>query len=99
MSYAGNSWGGTNDVCNYIENGSMTLGWNGDVSPCWPLMHSHTSYLHGKVRRSQRHISATCANAACVIFGWTRSTLATASGCKVSPSRPAPSAAAATCRS
>ncbi len=56
VSYAGNSWGGANDVCNYVENGSMTLGWNGDVSPCWPLMHGHTSYLHGKVRRSQRHI-------------------------------------------
>ncbi len=25
-------------------------------SGCWPLMHSHTSYLHGKVRHSQRHI-------------------------------------------
>ena len=56
VSYAGNSWGGANDVCNYIENGSMTIGWNGDVSPCWPLMHSHTSYLHGKVRHSQGHV-------------------------------------------
>jgi MoaA/NifB/PqqE/SkfB family radical SAM enzyme len=55
VSYAGNSWGGANDVCNYVENGSMTIAWNGDVSPCWPLMHSHTSYLHGKVRQSQRH--------------------------------------------
>jgi MoaA/NifB/PqqE/SkfB family radical SAM enzyme len=56
VSYAGNSWGGANDVCNYVENGSMTIAWNGDVSPCWPLMHSHMSYLHGKVRHSIRHI-------------------------------------------
>lgn len=56
VSYAGNSWGGANDVCNYVENGSMTIAWNGDVSPCWPLMHGHTSYLHGKVRHSLRHV-------------------------------------------
>lgn len=55
VSYAGNNWGGANDVCNYIENGTMTIAWNGDVSPCWPLMHSHTSYLHGKPRVSYHH--------------------------------------------
>jgi MoaA/NifB/PqqE/SkfB family radical SAM enzyme len=56
VSYAGNNWGGSNDVCDYIEKGSMTIAWNGNVSPCWPLMHTHDSYLHGKVRRSYRHI-------------------------------------------
>ena len=56
VSYAGSNWGGSNDVCDYIEKGSMTVGWNGNVSPCWPLMHTHTSYLHKKERRSRRHI-------------------------------------------
>ena len=56
VSYAGNNWSGANDVCNYIESGSMTVAWNGDVSPCWPLMHTHMSYLHGKPRTSQHHI-------------------------------------------
>lgn len=56
VSYAGANWGGVNDVCNYIENGSMTVAWTGDVSPCWPLMHAHTSYLHGKPRLNQRHV-------------------------------------------
>ena len=56
VSYAGNNWGGGNDVCNYIESGSMTVAWTGDVSPCWPLMHTQTSYLHGKERLSQSHI-------------------------------------------
>ncbi len=55
VSYAGANWGGTTDVCNYIENGTMTIAWNGDVSPCWPLMHTHTSYLHGKPRLSHHH--------------------------------------------
>ncbi len=56
VSYAGSNWGGGNDVCNYIESGSMTVGWNGNVSPCWPLMHTHTGYLHGKERLSKQHI-------------------------------------------
>ena len=56
VSYAGSNWGGDNDVCNYIESGSMTVAWNGNVSPCWPLMHTHSSYLHGKARVSKQHL-------------------------------------------
>lgn len=56
VSFAGNNWGGANDVCNFVESGTMSIAWNGDVSPCWPLMHSHTSYLHGKPRLSKKHI-------------------------------------------
>lgn len=56
ISYAGNNWGNSNDVCDFIESGSMTVAWTGDVSPCWPLMHTHASYLHGKPRLSHRHV-------------------------------------------
>ncbi|MBL8058589.1 MAG: radical SAM protein [Anaerolineales bacterium] len=56
VSYAGNNWGGSNDVCNYIESGTLSVAWNGDVSPCWPLMHTHQSYLHGKPRTSHKHV-------------------------------------------
>jgi MoaA/NifB/PqqE/SkfB family radical SAM enzyme len=56
VNYAGNEWSGANDVCTYIESGSLSVGWNGDVSPCWPLLHSHQSYLHGKIRTSRRHV-------------------------------------------
>lgn len=56
VNYAGNAWSGANDVCNYIENGTLTVTWAGDVSPCWALAHTHFSYLHGKPRTSQRHI-------------------------------------------
>lgn len=55
VSYAGHSWGGANDVCNYIESGSMSIAYSGDVSPCWPLMHTHQSYLHGKPRQNLKH--------------------------------------------
>lgn len=57
VSYAGNNWGGANDVCNFVENGTMSIAWTGDVSPCWPLMHTHVSYLHGKPRLAKKHIT------------------------------------------
>lgn len=56
ISFAGNNWGGANDVCNFVESGTMSIAWTGDVSPCWPLMHTHMSYLHGKPRLSKKHI-------------------------------------------
>ena len=56
ISYAGNNWGGANDVCNFVENGTMSIAWTGEVSPCWPLMHTHMSYLHNKPRLSKKHI-------------------------------------------
>jgi MoaA/NifB/PqqE/SkfB family radical SAM enzyme len=56
VSFAGNNWGGSNDTCNFVESGTMSIAWNGDVSPCWPLMHTHTSYLHGKPRLSKKHV-------------------------------------------
>lgn len=56
VNYAGNNWGGANDVCNFVESGTMSIAWTGEVSPCWPLMHTHTNYLHNKLRRSKKHI-------------------------------------------
>lgn len=56
VRFAGNSLSGANDVCNFIESGSISINWEGYASPCWPLMHTHTSYLHGKERRTRRHI-------------------------------------------
>jgi MoaA/NifB/PqqE/SkfB family radical SAM enzyme len=56
VNFAGNNWGGANDVCDFVESGTMSIAWNGDVSPCWPLMHTHTSFLHGKERVSKKHV-------------------------------------------
>jgi MoaA/NifB/PqqE/SkfB family radical SAM enzyme len=56
IDFAGNNLSGANDVCNFIESGSISVRWDGGVSPCWPLMHTHTSYLHGKPRRNRQHI-------------------------------------------
>ncbi len=56
VNFAGNSLGNATDVCNFIESGTLSIGWDGGVSPCWPLMHTHTSYLHGKPHLSRRHV-------------------------------------------
>lgn len=56
VSFAGSNWGGANDICKFVESGTMSIAWNGDVSPCWPLMHTHTSYLHNKPRVIKKHI-------------------------------------------
>ena len=56
VSYAGAKWGGSNDVCDYIESGSLTVGWHGEVAPCWPLLHTHSSFLHNKPHQSLHHI-------------------------------------------
>ncbi|MED5342439.1 MAG: radical SAM/SPASM domain-containing protein, partial [SAR324 cluster bacterium] len=62
VQFVGNNWGGASDTCNYIENGTMSIAWTGDVSPCWPLMHTHTSYLHGKPRLSRKHVIGNVAD-------------------------------------
>ena len=56
MTYAGNNFGGANDVCVFIESGSLAIGWDGSVSPCPPLLYNHVQYLNGWRRLSKRHI-------------------------------------------
>lgn len=56
VSFAGNNLGVTSDVCTFIESGSMAIGWDGNVSPCPPLLYTHSSYLHGIKRVSYRHL-------------------------------------------
>jgi MoaA/NifB/PqqE/SkfB family radical SAM enzyme len=31
--------------CQFIENGSAAISWNGGFSPCLPLLHNYTNYL------------------------------------------------------
>ncbi len=49
------------DTCPFIESGSLAVGWDGSVSPCLPLLHSHTSYLFERQRFSRRHVIGTIA--------------------------------------
>ncbi len=42
--------------CQFIEDGVGAFGWNGDFSPCLPLMHDHDSYYQERKRRSRRWV-------------------------------------------
>jgi MoaA/NifB/PqqE/SkfB family radical SAM enzyme len=55
VNFGGNSLAGATDVCSFIESGTISVGWDGGVSPCLPLLHTHTTYLHGKPRVNYRH--------------------------------------------
>jgi MoaA/NifB/PqqE/SkfB family radical SAM enzyme len=39
------------DTCPFVENGSMSIRWDGVVSPCLPLLHSHSAYLGSRHRQ------------------------------------------------
>jgi MoaA/NifB/PqqE/SkfB family radical SAM enzyme len=56
LSSHGGDDAGEQNYCRFIESGSTAISWEGHVSPCLPLMHSHTSYLHGRKRTSERHV-------------------------------------------
>jgi MoaA/NifB/PqqE/SkfB family radical SAM enzyme len=56
VNFAGNNWGGASDVCNFVESGTMSINWKGEVAPCWPLMHTHDTFLHNKPHRNHKHI-------------------------------------------
>ncbi|NMC79307.1 MAG: radical SAM protein [Chloroflexi bacterium] len=43
------------DTCPFIEKGSLSVRWDGAVSPCLPLLHSHLSYLDDRQRRIKAH--------------------------------------------
>ncbi len=56
VTFAGNNFGGSNDVCNFIEGGAMAIGWDGSVAPCIPLLHTHSTYLRKRERLLKRHV-------------------------------------------
>ncbi len=56
VTLAGQNLGGANDVCTFIESGSLAIGWDGRVSPCPPLLYNHVSYLREYQRQSSCHI-------------------------------------------
>ena len=38
------------DTCPFVSRGSTCVRWDGSVSPCLPLLHTHTSYLENRLR-------------------------------------------------
>ncbi len=56
VQFGGNSLAGATDVCSFIASGTLLVRWDGGISPCLPLLHTHTTYLHGKPRLNYSHI-------------------------------------------
>lgn len=56
VSFAGNNLGELNDVCTFIEQGAMAVGWDGRIAPCPPLLYHHVGYIRGFRRESLAHI-------------------------------------------
>jgi MoaA/NifB/PqqE/SkfB family radical SAM enzyme len=49
-SAAGRDDGGRAGACPFVERGSVSVRWDGAVSPCLPLLHTHRSYLDFRPR-------------------------------------------------
>lgn len=43
------------DNCPFIARGSISIRWDGKVSQCLPLLHTHESYLGDRVRIIHSH--------------------------------------------
>lgn len=44
------------NTCPFLEKSSLSIRWDGGVSPCLPLLHMHRSYLATNIRTSRAHI-------------------------------------------
>lgn len=43
------------DQCPFVERGSVAIRWDGMVSPCLPLLYTHTHYLDDRKRTSREY--------------------------------------------
>ena len=59
MPATGNGRERLGDTCPFVEKGSLSIRWDGKVSPCWPLLYSHESYLGDRPRRSTEFFVGT----------------------------------------
>ena len=51
-SLPGREGDGRADTCPFAEKGSVSVRWDGAISPCLPLLHTHRSYLDFRPRTS-----------------------------------------------
>jgi MoaA/NifB/PqqE/SkfB family radical SAM enzyme len=47
--------GGAANTCPFVEKGSVSIRWDGAISPCLPLLHTHRSYLDFRPRTSHAY--------------------------------------------
>jgi AbrB family looped-hinge helix DNA binding protein len=56
ISIGGAILGESSDRCPFIENAVTAINWEGNLSPCLPLMHSYVSFLDDRRRASRRYV-------------------------------------------
>lgn len=44
--------------CPFVNRGSMAINWNGDVSPCVPLMHTYDCFVLGRAKKCMKYAFA-----------------------------------------
>jgi MoaA/NifB/PqqE/SkfB family radical SAM enzyme len=54
LSLLDTSLSGRNDYCRFAQEGYAAIRWDGQVSPCLPLLHNHPVYIHGR-RKNVTH--------------------------------------------
>jgi MoaA/NifB/PqqE/SkfB family radical SAM enzyme len=56
MTSGGTNLGAALDFCPFVENGATAISWDGSLSPCLPLMHSHMTFLDEREHFSRRYV-------------------------------------------
>ncbi len=50
------------DYCPFVRKGSVAIAWDGNLSPCLPLMHQHESYMKNIQRVVKRYVVGNVIN-------------------------------------
>ena len=56
VNFSGGNLGESTNRCPFIESGATAISWEGNMSPCLPLLHSYVTYLHDTERNLKRHV-------------------------------------------
>jgi len=94
-SLAGGHFYEWNDYCPFIENGATAINWEGSLSPCIPLQHSHKGYFEGMERISGNMQSGMSMSICLRIYGKILNILIFASASRALIFRPVHTAVAA----
>jgi MoaA/NifB/PqqE/SkfB family radical SAM enzyme len=55
LEFTGSLLNQNTDQCPFVERGSLSIRWDGKVSPCLPLLYTHTHFLDDRERTSQEY--------------------------------------------
>ena len=56
VNFAGGDLCESTNRCPFIESGATAISWEGNISPCLPLLHTHVTHLFDTERSLKRHI-------------------------------------------